>query len=98
MRHACWAGVAALAVWSAATRGAAASKRARSLWGPSALMSGLVIAQVALGFLSYKARFSSAWSAGGLDQVAALTTAHLAVGALLLGTAVVFLMRCLRTR
>lgn len=96
--HACWAGVAALAVWSASTRGAAVSRRVRGLWGPSALMSALVLLQIALGFYSYKARFTTIWSGGGLDKVVALTTAHLGVGALLLGASVVFLMRCLRTR
>jgi len=98
MLHIGWAAVAALAVWSAAVRGAATARRVPSLWGPAALMSGLVLLQIALGFYSYKARFGTAWSAGGLDKVAALTTAHLAVGALLLGSAVVFLARCLRTR
>ncbi len=91
--HALWAGVVTLAVMIVGTRGA----REDFLFGPSALMSLILPLQLMLGYLSFRARFSSNF-AGGFSLAAATTATHLAVGALLLGACMTWTLRAVRCR
>ena len=97
MLHMGWAGVALLAVLAASTRGVAARRVEYGLYAPSALLSVIVTGQLALGYLAFRVRFSPDF-APGISRGALITTTHLAVGALLLGTTVVWTLRARRAR
>lgn len=97
MLHMGWAGVALLAVLAASTRGVAARRSEYGLYGPSALLSAVVTLQIALGYFAFRVRFSPDF-APGVTRGALVTTTHLAVGALLLGTTVVWTLRARRAR
>jgi cytochrome c oxidase assembly protein subunit 15 len=97
MLHMGWATVALFAVLAASTRGVTARREEYGLYTPSAALSLLVTTQLALGYLAFRVRFSPDF-APGISRGALLTTAHLALGALLLGTTVVWTLRARRAR
>lgn len=97
MLHVGWAGVALFAVLAASTRGVAAGHAEFGLFNPSALLSAVVTTQLALGYAAMRVRFSPDYAPGFSRGALAITT-HLAVGALLLGTTVVWTMRARRAR
>lgn len=93
--HAGWAAAAAGFVAALALRGIRSSDA--ELHGPARLLALALPAQLALGYASYRFRFSPDFETG-LHWGSALTAAHLAVGALLLGTSVVWTLRAYRGR
>jgi cytochrome c oxidase assembly protein subunit 15 len=95
--HAGWAAVVVVAVLSASTKGMALRRPEFGLEDPSTLLSLLVIAQVTLGYLSYKTRFAPDF-VSGFSRGALITAGHLAVGALILATTLVWTMRAARSR
>src|SRR5258705_6427934 len=62
---------------------------------PALMLFALTLAQIALGTLSYLAKFTTLWRAS-VDALVLLTTTHLAVGALMLGVAVTLTLRAHR--
>jgi len=60
---------------------------APALLRPALLLFALTLAQIALGTLSYLAKFTTLWRLP-VDAIVLLTTTHLAVGALMLAAAV----------
>jgi cytochrome c oxidase assembly protein subunit 15 len=88
MLHMAWAVVAAVVVIAAAARGV----HEKDLEGPSMTLAALIAAQLLLGFLSWKLRFAPGFERG-VSHSSLIITAHLAVGALLLGTATIYGMR-----
>jgi cytochrome c oxidase assembly protein subunit 15 len=62
---------------------------------PALALFGLTVAQLALGTLSYVAKFTTLWRLSA-DPIVLLTTTHLAVGALMLGIAVTLTLRAHR--
>ena len=63
------------------------------LVGPVTLLSGLLIVQLALGLGSYLGRFTTLAVSVPVSVVAALTTTHVATGALMLATGLVLALR-----
>lgn len=70
--------------------------RKASLRVPSALLLGLVPAQLALGYASYRVKFSPDFETG-LHLSTATTAVHVAVGAALFGASVLWLLRARKT-
>ncbi len=62
---------------------------------PAAALFALTLAQLALGTVSYIAKFTTVWRLSA-DPIVLLTTTHLAVGALMLGIAVTLALRAHR--
>ena len=62
---------------------------------PALALFALTVAQLALGTFSYVAKFTTLWRLSA-DPIVILTTTHLAVGALMLGTAVALTLRAHR--
>ena len=62
---------------------------------PALALFGLTLAQLALGTLSYIAKFTTWWRLSA-DPIVLLTTTHLAVGALMLGAGVALTLRAHR--
>lgn len=91
--HALFAAVPFALVLLVSTRGA----RLRPLADVSAFLSVLALTQPLLGLAAYKARYAVDFAAG-FSKTAVLTTAHLAVGALLLGGVSAWTMRAYRAR
>ena len=95
--HLGWATAVTAAVLVASTRGINARRNAFGLANPSTLLSLLLPVQLAFGYVAYRVRFSPDFVAG-FSRGALLTTVHLAIGASLLATTVVFTMRAHRAR
>ncbi len=93
--HAGWAFVAAACALAAAAKGIASPLA--ELGAPSTILSLAVPAQLALGYGSYRLRFSPDFMPG-VHPSAFMTAIHLAVGALILGTCVVWTLRAARCR
>ncbi len=89
--HLIGAAIASLALLNLMRRGLGAS----ALTGPSALLAFLLPCQLGLGVLSYRAKFSPDFLFA-LDRTALLTTAHLGVGAMILGACVIWTLRAWR--
>jgi cytochrome c oxidase assembly protein subunit 15 len=89
--HLIGAAVAAVALLNLLPRGLGAS----ALTGPSALLGLLLPCQIGLGVLSYRAKFSPDFLFA-FDRTALLTTAHLGMGAAILGTTVIWTLRAWR--
>ena len=62
---------------------------------PALALFALTLAQLVLGALSYVAKFTTLWRLSA-DPIVLLTTTHLAVGALMLGTGVALTLRAHR--
>ena len=62
---------------------------------PALVLFVLTLAQLLLGALSYVAKFTTLWRLSA-DPIVLLTTTHLAVGALMLGTGVILTLRAHR--
>ena len=62
---------------------------------PALALFALTLAQLALGTLSYVAKFTALWRLSA-DPIVLLTTSHLAIGALMLGTGVALTLRAHR--
>jgi cytochrome c oxidase assembly protein subunit 15 len=62
---------------------------------PAVALFALTLAQLALGALSYVAKFTTLWRLSA-DPIVFLTTTHLAIGALMLGTGVMLTLRAHR--
>ncbi|MDE2038563.1 MAG: COX15/CtaA family protein [Elusimicrobia bacterium] len=95
--HLAWALVVFFAVMAAAARGASAASPDNGLYAPSLLLGGLIVVQIFLGFAALKARFSPDY-ASGFSGAAVVTAVHLAMGSLILATAVVWSLRARRYR
>ena len=67
----------------------------RNLVGPALALFGLLLGQLALGILSYLAKFTTVLRLP-IDATVVLTTTHLAVGAAMFATAIVLTLRCYR--
>ncbi|MBI3551025.1 MAG: COX15/CtaA family protein [Elusimicrobia bacterium] len=93
--HMAGAGIVAVALLNLLGRGLSVHREAPELAAPSALLGLLLPAQIGLGVLSYRAKFSPDFLFA-FDRTALLTTAHLAVGALILATTVVWTLRAWR--
>jgi len=86
--HMGWAAVAAVSLLVLGFKGVTLP----ALRLPSALLLGLVPAQLALGYASYRIKFSPDFETG--FHISTATTAiHVAVGAALFGTSVIWLLR-----
>ena len=87
--------VASLVIWTA---GVVYSRRGHDafLRRPAATAMGLIVVQVILGVAAYVARLKSAGDPQPLEPMISLTVAHVVVGALLLATMVVLMLRCYR--
>lgn len=95
--HMAWAVGVTLSVVAAAAVGFKASSAQPALTGPAIALSLLLPLQLALGFLAWAIRHTSLvdWSFG---VSAAMATAHLAVGALILGSCVILSARAYQSR
>ncbi len=88
--HAGWAVVAAVSL--IALSGEGFRSRLEALRSPSALLFALVPVQLALGLAAWKIKSSPDFETG-LHPATAATAAHVAVGAALLGTSVIWWLR-----
>ncbi len=68
----------------------------RKFAGPSLLLGGLLILQLALGLGSYLGKFAPLGLVLTPGAVVGLTTSHMVVGALMFATSVVLTLRCYR--
>jgi heme A synthase len=93
--HIAGAGLATLALLNLLRNGLKLHQAAPALAAPSALIALLIPTQIGLGVLSYRAKFAPDFLFA-FDRAAILTTAHLAVGALLLASTVVWTLRAWR--
>lgn len=93
--HMAWAAAVVLTVGYAAYVGLSGRGDRPELGGPSGLLTALLPLQLALGILAAAIKRSAALDLG-FRTAAALVTLHLAVGALLLGTCVVWTLRARR--
>ena len=95
MVHMAWAAAVTAAVGAAAFAGLKLRSSRPELSGPSGLLAALLPTQLGLGVLALLIRRSSSLSLD-FHTAAAFVTAHQAVGALLLGTTLVWTLRARR--
>lgn len=95
--HAAWALVVTAAVGASAYRLTSAYAAEPALSRPGALLALLLIVQLALGLGAYLVRYTP-YLELSYNAAAALTTAHVAVGALILGASVIWTLRAYRLR
>jgi hypothetical protein len=70
--------------------------RKRTLVRPALLLSGLLVAQILLGVSSYLAKIAAINAPQPLPSVVAVTTTHVAVGALVLASSLVLTLQVFR--
>lgn len=93
--HAAWALAVTAAVGASAFRLLTSFSKEPVLSRPGALLAGLLPVQLALGVAAYLIRYSPYLDLS-FNAAASLTTAHVAVGALILGTSVIWTLRAYR--
>lgn len=94
--HFAWALVVLLALTTLSLR-AISSSRSSALLIPAWFISGFMLLQIGLGFTAFFIR-GSLLPSMGYRQAALVTTAHLGLGALLLGACVLMTVRAYRMR
>jgi heme A synthase len=93
--HSSWAAAVVLAVGYSAYVGLTSRQARPELGGPSTLLIALLPLQLALGLVSLAIKRSATFDIGFYPASALLTT-HLAVGALILGTTLIWTLRARR--